>query len=271
MIFIKLFKSFLSALKLLSENKTIIRRSVKFELKNIYSGSVLGYFWSILFPFLQLTIYALLYTIIFRVRPSGLNEFTYTLFVFSGLVPILGFSASISAAISSLISNKNMLSSGSFPAELIPIKVSISHNIPYFFGMLITMFIGISLGNFYWTYLLIPFIWILLLLFIFGLSWILSLISLATTDLQYSIGLILTLLTVLSPFAYTKDMVPQTLKLIIYLNPLSYYVLSFQSIVVYKSLPDLVPFLGSIIISFTTFSIGFIFFKRTKYTFFDYA
>ena len=271
MILFKLLKSFFFALKLLSDNKAIITRSVKFELKNIYSGSILGYFWSILFPFLQLTIYAVLYTVIFRVRPSGLNEFTYTLLVFSGLVPILGFSASISASISSLTSNKNMLSSGSFPAELIPIKVAISHNIPYFFGMIITIIIGIALGNLYWSYLLIPLIWLLLLLFIFGLSWIFSLISLATTDLQYSIGLILTLLTVLSPFAYTKEMVPQTLKLIIYLNPLSYYVLSFQSIVVYKSLPDLIPFLGALLISFTTFSIGFIFFKRTKYTFFDYA
>ena len=75
----------------------------------------------------------------------------------------------------------------------------------------------------------------------------------------------------LSPFAYTPEMVPEALRIIIYLNPLSYFVLVFQSLIAFGTLPGLIPALGSIFLGIFTFLIGFLFFKRSKNAFLDYV
>jgi ABC-type polysaccharide/polyol phosphate export permease len=66
-------------------------------------------------------------------------------------------------------------------------------------------------------------------------------------------------------------MVPEGLRGILYLNPLSYYVLAFQQVVCYGRMPDLPILLTATAISAVVFIGGFTFFRRAKFAFFDYA
>ena len=84
-------------------------------------------------------------------------------------------------------------------------------------------------------------------------------------------GVFLMLVMVLSPFAYTPEMVPATMKAILYLNPLSYFVLTFQQLICYGTWPDLIPVIGSLMLGLGSFLCGFVVFQRAKYVFFDYA
>ena len=263
-----LFKSLIN----LSSYRSRLYESVIIDLKQRYTGSLLGIFWAILFPFLQLSILAGLYTVIFKVRPSGLGQWEYVLLVFSGLVPLLTFSAAVTACSSSLTANKNLLLNTIFPAELIPMRSALSAHVPGLSGLFITLILGIILGKLSWqTIILVPAFWILLMMFAIGVGWILSLFSLVIKDIQHGIGLILMLMTILSPFAFTPEMVPETLKFIIYLNPLSYFVLSFQQIIVYDAWPDLVSSTGSIMIGLGFFLFGYNIFLKGKFEFFDYV
>lgn len=249
-----------------------IREGVAHDIRQRYTGSAFGSLWAILFPMLQLGIYAGLYTFIFKIRPSGLTEMGYVLLVFSGLVPLMAFGEAINASTSSLSSNKNLLLNTVFPAELIPLRAAISAQITSIVGLIITLILGYVLGRTSWqAILLVPIFWILLLMFVMGIGWIFSLLSLVARDIQHGLGLITMLLFVLSPFAYTPEMVPARLKLIIYLNPLSYFVLTFQQIICYGTWPDPVAAFGSIVLAFGSFLCGFTIFQRAKYVFFDYA
>ena len=242
------------------------------DVRQQYTGSVFGVFWAVLFPLLQLGIYAGLYTVIFRVRPSGLTEFTYTLLVFSGMVPLLAFGQALVAATGSLTGNKSLLLNTVFPAELIPVRAALSAHVPTLFGLAITLLFGFALGRTSWqAVLLVPVFWVLLLMFAIGFGWILSLLSLVARDIQHSIGLVIMLVTVLSPFAFTPEMVPESLKVIIYLNPLSYFVLTFQQLICYGTWPDVIPALGAVVLGLGSFFLGFSVFQRAKYVFFDYA
>ena len=102
-------KKFFKSLIHLSRHRRRLYESVLIDVRQQYTGSVLGVFWAILFPLLQLSILAGLYAVIFKVRPSGLGQWEYVLLVFSGLVPLLTFSAAVVACSSSLISNKDLL------------------------------------------------------------------------------------------------------------------------------------------------------------------
>jgi len=247
-------------------------QGVYHDVKMRFAGSVLGIFWAILFPLAQLTIYAVLYAVIFKIRPSGLTEMQYVLLVFSGLVPLLIYNESVSTSISSLTANKALLTTTVFPVELIPIRTSLSAQVPSFIGLIITLILGYVLGiTGYKAIIMIPILWTLLFMFIAGLSWMLSLFALVLRDIQNIFSLITMMMIFLSPFAYTPDMVPSGLQAIIYMNPLSYFVIPFQEVVAYNEWPDPRILTVTILISISTFFFGFRVFQKTKGVFFDYV
>jgi lipopolysaccharide transport system permease protein len=241
------------------------------DVRQKYVGSFLGALWVIIFPALQLGIYTFVYTVIFRIRPAGLDELTYVVLVFSGLVPLLAFSEAVQGAASSLTANRAILLNAVFPAELIPLRAALAAHAPSLFGLLLTTVAAILLGRGSWVMFLVPVAWTLIIMFAVGIGWILSLLSLVARDIQQSLGLIIMLLFMLSPFAYTPDMIPGSLKILIFFNPLSYFVLFFQSIVCYGLIPDLGIIVGTVLWSVGSFLIGLYLFQRAKHVFFDYA
>ena len=260
------------SLRVLSGYRYRVLEGVIHDVRQRYIGSVFGSLWVLLFPLLQLCIYAGLYTFIFKIRVSGLSEMGYTLLVFSGLVPLMAFNEALTAATSSLSANKSLLLNTVFPAELIPLRAALAAHVTSLSGLAITLMIGFALGKTSWqAVLLVPVFWVLLLMFAIGIGWMLSLFSLVARDIQQVLGLVIMLLFVLSPFAYTPDMVPITLKPFIYLNPLSYFVLTFQQLICYGAWPDAVPAVGAVILGLGIFLLGFSVFQRAKYVFFDYA
>jgi lipopolysaccharide transport system permease protein len=266
------FLSNLRSLRFLVGCRNKVLEGVKHDIRQRYMGSAFGSFWIFLFPFLQLAIYAGLYSVIFKIRVPGLSEMGYVLMIFSGLVPLMAFSEALTAATSSLSANKNLLLNTVFPAELIPLRAALSAHITSLIGLMMTLVLGFALGRTGWQALfLVPVFWVLLLMFAIGIGWIFSLLSLVARDIQHGLGLLVMLLFVLSPFAYTPDMVPTALKPLIYLNPLSYFVMTFQQIICYGTWPDPIAAGGAFVLGVVGFFVGFNVFQRAKYVFFDYA
>ncbi|MDX1440343.1 MAG: ABC transporter permease, partial [Rubricoccaceae bacterium] len=138
-------------------------------------------------------------------------------------------------------------------------------------GLSLTTGIAALLGKFSIWLVLLPLIWIALALFVSGLVWILSLASLVVRDIQQVLTFVSMALLIVSPIAYTPEMVPRAIALILYANPLSYYVTAFQDVIVFARAP--VPHvLGTALaLGILSFSIGFWVFQRAKRVFFDYA
>jgi len=264
--------SLFRSLRILARYRHKVLEGVIHDIRQRYIGSAFGSLWIFIFPLLQLGIYAALYSFIFKVRVSGLSELGYVVLVFSGLVPLMAFNESLSAATSSLSANKNLLLNTVFPAELIPLRAALSAHVTSLVGLAITLIVGLALGRTnLQSVLLVPVFWVLLLMFSMGIGWILSLFSLVARDIQHGLGLVTMLIFVLSPFAYTLEMVPLALKPLIYLNPLSYFVVTFQQLICYGTWPDPVMAMGALILGLGGFIVGYSIFQRTKYVFFDYA
>lgn len=262
----------LRSLQVLAGYRRRVLEGVIQDVRQRYVGSVFGSLWTVLYPLLQLSIYTCLYAVVFRVRPSGLTEMGYVVLVFSGLVPLLMFNEALNMATSSLTANKSLLLNTVFPAELIPLRAAITSQATGLVGLTITLTLGYALGRTSWhAIVLIPVFWVLLLMFAVGIGWIFSLVSLIFRDILHGMGLVIMLMFVLSPFAYTPDMMPSSLKPVIYLNPLSYFVLTFQKLICYGTWPD--PLIAGIaaLLGIGSFFAGFIFFQRAKHVFFDYA
>jgi lipopolysaccharide transport system permease protein len=259
-------------LKRLYRYKGRLYEGVYHDVNQRYAGSAFGMLWAIAFPLMQLTIYAVLYAVIFKIRPSGLTEMGYVLLVFSGLVPLLIYNEALSAGTGSLSANKTLLLNTVFPAELIPVRAALAAQVPSLIGLLITVILGYVIGSTsYQALIFVPILWILLIMFTLGLVWILSLFSLVARDIQHIMILVTMILIFMSPFAYTPEMVPSGLKIVIYFNPLSYFVMPFQQVIAYGTWPDPIMFMGTLFISITTFFTGLNIFLKSKNVFFDYA
>lgn len=249
-----------------------ITEAIFHELRLRYVGSFFGVLWAFLYPALQLGIYAALYAFVFRIRPPGLDEFGYVLLVFSGLVPLLTFNEAMIASMNSLVANKALLLNTVFPAELIPLRAALTAQIPGVIGLGITLCLGLVLGRVSWlAIIMLPILWGLLVMFATGIGWALSLLTLVTKDVTHGIGLVTMLLFILSPFAYTPEMVPSSLKAVLWLNPLSYFVLSFQRLLCFGEAPAISHTVAVLVIGLGTFLCGFRLFERGKRVFFDYV
>lgn len=249
-----------------------LREAVLHDLRLRYGGSVLGLGWAVVGPLLQLSTYAVIYALVLRIRPEGLGTEGYVLMVFSGLVPLLAFNECLVASMGSLSANRALLLNTVFPAELIPLRAALAAQVPGIVGLLVACGLGVVLGRVHWSmFAVVPALWTLLVMFAVGVGWVLSLLTLVAKDLQHGIGIVTTLLIVCSPFAYTPEMVPPALRAVLWFNPLSYFVLSFQAVLCHGAPPLWQAALGAALLGIGAFFGGFALFQRAKAVFFDHA
>jgi lipopolysaccharide transport system permease protein len=261
-----------SPLRLILGYRDRLRDGVRHDIRHRYGGSVLGVAWAVLAPLLQLCMYATLYAFVFRVRPEGLGTEGYVLLVVSGMVPLLAFNEALVAAMNSLSANRALLLNTVFPAELIPLRAAVSVQVPGLVGLCVAAGLSVWLGRGHWTApIIVPAVWVLMVMFATGIGWVLSLITLVAKDLQHAIGLVTMLLFVCSPFAYTPEMVPSTLREAIWCNPLSCFVVCFQAELCHGTIPPVGPLVGAVLLGLGSFFGGFAMFQRMKAVFFDHA
>jgi ABC-type polysaccharide/polyol phosphate export permease len=84
-------------------------------------------------------------------------------------------------------------------------------------------------------------------------------------------GLLITILMVLSPIAFTPDMLPAALRPLIWLNPFAYFVLAYQQLLIFGKAPEPSEMLLITAIALGCFVGGHALFVRVKAIVVDYA
>lgn len=250
--------------------RSVLIRAVQTEIKGRYAGSILGLFWAVLYPIILFFIYAMLYLVIFRVRPLDMSTNTYVIYILAGLIPFLGFSEALSAGTGAISANKGILLNTVYPIEFVPLQIVLSSHVTMLVGLVVLLFAKACLiGGFSWVLLIVPALILLQLLFVTGIVWCLSILNLIVKDIQTALAFITMLLMIMSPIAYTPSMVPGSLKLVIWLNPFSYFVRSFQDLLVFNRIS--LNLLVATVLALGTYFLGYWFFNRAKLVFSDYA
>lgn len=261
---------FLDPLKMLYKFRKLIVKGTRNELKQKYAGSLLGVFWMFLYPFLLFIVYALMYLVIFRVRPMHMTPGMYVIYLLSGLIPFVSFSEGLNGGAVSLTSKKSLLLNTVYPSALIPLQTVLFSHISSVVGFFILIIADLIVGGLNPDVIFVPFILILQVMFLTGLVWFLAIFNLILSDIQQFLPIVTIFLMILSPIAYTPAMVPGSLKIIIWLNPFSYYVRLFQDFFVYGHVQYSLLIIACII-SFSFFFGGFWFYNKVKAVFYDYV
>lgn len=240
------------------------------DVRARHRGTVLGKGWSVLYPLIFLSLYAFVYLLIFRIRLQAYTPFEYVLLIFSGLIPFLGFSESLSTGVGSVLANRGLIRNTMFPIELIPVKTVLASSVTMVVGLVLLLIVLWTKGTLLITQLMIPVILILQLLFTVGLIWILSALNVFFQDLGQIIGVVILFLMLVSPIAYTQDMIPPELMPLMYPNPLYYMIMLYRDSIVVGVVPIQLLLIFSLI-SLAMFLFGHYIFTRLKPMFADYV
>jgi lipopolysaccharide transport system permease protein len=264
-------RGFGGSARFLSSHRRLLWRVTKNDLQQRYAGSILGIGWAMLGPLLVLAIYAVIYLEIFRIKVTGLSSTEYVFYVFCGLVPYLAAAEAIGQGVQAIVSNKAVLNNTVFPIDLTPVKPILGTQVVMSTGMAVVLIGAIANGRMHATLVLLPVIWLLNIMWLIGLNWILSVLNVVFRDLQNLVAAILMVMLIASPIAYTPDMVPSNLKLLLALNPFAYFVVAYQQVIMLGIWPSFPHTTILVVMSLVTFVVGSWFFDRAKRVIIDYV
>jgi lipopolysaccharide transport system permease protein len=261
----------LKGITLIASHRKLFCKLCMSSIRGTYASSAFGMLWLFLGPLIFFSFYTLIYTLIFPFKPTDMAQMQYVLHVFCGISIFLAFSSSLSVGCTSIISNKNVLQNTVLPAQLIPIKSIIIPIITFLFSLSLVFLFYIIRYQYTWYILLTIPVIISFIMMLIGLVWVVSLLTILFRDIQQIIGYAMMFLLVLSPIAYSPSMLPKHLKLVIYLNPLSYYIIPLQDIIVQGRSPSVIVLLMSGAFGLLLFGFGYKTFEVAKKIVFDYV
>lgn len=261
----------LAPFALIGRHRRLLMATALSELRGTYAGSILGLAWIVVGPLLLLAIYAVVYAVIFRVRPVDLSSTEYVLYVFSGLVPFLAFSQSLTAGSLAITKNRSLLLNTVFPTELIAARDILVASASLPAGLLVLLLCDAALATPTASLLLLPVIVVLQTMFVLGICWVVSLAAVVIRDVQQILTYLTIVLLVVTPVGYTPKMVPAGLTILMVFNPLYYFVSAYQHVVVLDELPPVGIMVGCAVLGGAAFLGGFLVHSRIKQALVDFA
>lgn len=249
---------------------------VKRDIASRYRGSFLGMLWSVATPLMMLAVYTFIFTEVFKAKwPSanGVEEtgkYSFAITIFSGMI-IHGFIAECMTRSSSIIlQNSSYVKKVVFPLELLPIMVSGSALFNMMISTIILYVANLAFADINLLSLLaLPVLFIPLILFATGLGLLISSVGVYLRDISQLIGLFVMILLFISPVFFPVDAIPEKYRIFMQVNPLSWFIESFRSIIISSNLPDLMHISVIFTLGILSFLFGLLAFSKMRKGFAD--
>jgi len=244
----------------------LLRHMVVRDLRNRYTGSLIGVFWSVIHPTIMVLTYTFIFSFVLKaklgVEAGGIN---YTLWLLCGLLPWFLFSETLQRSSNILIENKTLITKSLFPSELLPVSVILSNMLNH--AVVFTIIVAIVLasrGALHPAILLLPFYTCMLVLFSLGLSWFVSSVNIFFRDVGQIINVIVGFWFFYTPIFYDPNTLSPALKTVLMFNPLYHLVEGYRLALLGVGEPGLWGAAYLCLLSVGSFAFGGMVFRRLK-------
>lgn len=260
-------EAFREIIPLLFKYRQLTWEMTKRDITDRYSGQVFGAVWAIIHPLVLMGIYVFIFAFVFKTNVGHTKEMPldYTIYLLSGLIPWLAFQEALIKGATSISSNANLVKQVVFPIEVLPVKGSLATLFSYLVSTVIL--IGYTIVSHQvvpWTYIFLPFLFILQLAAMIGVSYVLSAVGAYFLDLKDVLQVVCLIILYLMPVFYTPQMVPQLFKPFLYVNPLSHMIWCYQDVIYFGRIEHPMSWVIFPLISMGTFCFGYRFFRKLK-------
>ena len=222
--------------------KPLLTELVSRDIKIKYRRSVLGVMWTLLNPLCMMIIISVVFSSIFKFDVEN-----FPLYVLSGQVIFNFFSEATTSSMTSILHNGSLIKKVYVPKYLFVLSRITSSfiNLLAAFSALLVMMI-VMRAELHWKMILSVIPLLQVVGFSLGVGMILAAITVKFRDIIHLYSVFTTGLMYLTPVIYPMSILPNGIKQLVMLNPLTNYLLMFRSVMFY----DTVPSLSSVLLGF---------------------
>jgi lipopolysaccharide transport system permease protein len=239
-----------------------------------YRGSVMGIAWSFINPLLMLAAYTFVFSAIFQARwperSLGHSKVEFALILFAGLIVHSVMADCLNRAPMVITSNANYVKKVVFPIEVLPVVTLLS---ALFHAAVSTVVLVLALllviGSVPATAIVFPVVLLPFALGVAGFAWLLASLGVFLRDVGQSVGVVVMLLMFLAPIFFPLAAVPAEFKVVVMLNPLTWFVQASRDVLLWGQWPDPVAWLVAAAIGLLVALFGLWWFQKTRKGFAD--
>ncbi len=243
----------------------------KREFSGRYRGSFGGALWSFVQPLLLLAVYTIFFGVFLATRWGGTGgTVEYAFILFAGLIVFNAFAECLGRAPTLITAHPGYVKKVVFPLELLPCVSALTA----LFNALISVvvwFIGYILlfGAPKPTASLLPLVLLCFLPVLLGIGWLVSAVGVLVRDVNQLTGIVSHVLLFLTPIFYSPDIVPEPLRALLLINPLTFVVEQARDVLFFGRLPDVPGLAAYFLLSSLFAGISFLLFQRLRPVFAD--
>lgn len=256
---LRIIKAVAADIKDLRKFRFVLRNLVLGQIKVRYQRSVLGFLWTLLNPMLMMTVLALVWSQIMKIRLED-----YAVFLFSGLIPWQFFAGSVVNGSKTLILHEGLIKKVCVQKLIFPLSDVMVAAVNMCFAMVALFIIFQIIGApLHIQLVLLPVGLVFLMSFTLGVTLIGMTLETKYRDFEHIITVMLQAYYFLCPIMYEVEMMGKY-GWVMKLNPMTHVLAFFQSAFYYGTWPGWKVYAVAAAASFVTLAIGYIAYKANE-------
>ena len=252
--------------------RDLVRLFVWRDFVSQYKQTILGPLWYLIQPLLTTLVFTVIFGSIAGLPTDGVPPF---LFYMAGTVIWAYFAACLTKTSETFISNAGLFGKVYFPRLAVPVSILISNLVS--FGIQFGLFIAFVIAYILLGYpvkpntalLLTPLLLLMMAGFGLGFGILISSLTTRYRDLRYLVTFGVQLWMYLTPVVYPVSSVPEAIKPLILLNPLTPIVETFRYAFLGSGAINPLNLLYSLGVMLVVLILGMLLFHRVEATFMD--
>lgn len=250
------------------QRRGLVWEMARREMTDMHAGQTAGIVWLVVHPILLFSVYAFLFTVVFKVRIGDRGPSDYLIYLFSGLAPWLLTQEIISRASLVLVSNLNIVKKVMFPVEVLVAKGVLSALLVQCILLFCVLaYIVVARNGPAMSFFLLPVLFALHLMLLWGIALFLSAMTPYFRDVPEIIRVFVTVNIYMMPIMYLPDMVPGSLRFVLLINPFSSLIWCYQDVLYFNRIAH--PFAWVFLFAFSAglLALGSYVFSRLRHHF----
>jgi lipopolysaccharide transport system permease protein len=237
------------------------------DIKARYKQTVLGAAWAILQPFSLMVVFTVIFSRFAQIPSDGIP---YPVFSYTSLIFWSFFAKTILGGTVAIVANANLIRKIYFPRETLLVSVLLSGILDLavsaviFLGMLVYYQVPIGL-----TVLWVPVLLAVQTVFALAVIFVTAPLHVNFRDVGHGIPLVVQLWMFATPVAYPISLVPESLRALYLLNPMTPIIDGYRRTILQGLPPEPGPLVFSAVVSVALLLGGFAAFKYAERTFAD--
>ena len=210
-------------------NRSLIRLLVGRDLTVRYKRSVLGVWWTFLNPLLTTGVMWVVFGQFFRFQ---IPDLPYIVYLLSGILLMTYFAQATLAAGSAIVNSAGILTKVYVPAEVFSFSAAAAAAVNFLISLGILLVVQLVTGvGIPWTVVLVPIPIVAMLALSAGLGLLIASAAVRFFDVIDFAGVLIQIVSYLTPTFYPVSIVPEAYLPLIYSNPLYSYLVVFRAYV----------------------------------------